>query len=48
LPFSVHGWPNEENPDFKAFFPNSILETGVDILFFWVARMVLMSVLLLD
>lgn len=48
LPFSVYGWPNEENPDFKAFFPNSILETGADILFFWVARMVLMSELLLD
>lgn len=40
FPFSTMGWPNLENPDFKAFFPNQILETGHDILFFWVARMV--------
>lgn len=41
-------WPDEEHPDFKAFFPNSILETGYDILFFWVARMVMMSLWLTD
>ena len=39
-PFSVFGWP-EETPDFKYFYPTSILETGYDILFFWVARMVM-------
>lgn len=48
FPFSTMGWPNEEHPDFKAFFPNSILETGYDILFFWVARMVMMSLWLTD
>jgi len=34
----------ENNDDFKAFFPTSLLETGHDILFFWVARMVMMSI----
>ena len=43
FPFSTFGWPNEANPDFNAFYPNSILETGHDILFFWVARMVMMG-----
>lgn len=44
FPFSVFGWPNiENNDDFEAFFPTSLLETGHDILFFWVARMVMMS-----
>jgi valyl-tRNA synthetase len=41
-------WPDTEHPDFKQFFPNSILETGHDILFFWVARMVMMSLWLTD
>lgn len=40
--FSTLGWPNE-TPDFKTFHPTSALETGHDILFFWVARMILMS-----
>lgn len=40
FPFSPFGWPNEKDPDFQAFYPNTILETGHDILFFWVARMV--------
>jgi len=45
FPFSVFGWPNiENNEDFDAFFPTSLLETGHDILFFWVARMVMMSI----
>lgn len=39
---STLGWP-EETEDFKNFHPTSVLETGYDILFFWVARMVLMS-----
>ncbi|CAD7944238.1 unnamed protein product [Amoebophrya sp. A25] len=42
FPFSVMGWPNESD-DMKAFFPGQLLETGHDILFFWVARMVMMS-----
>lgn len=40
FPFSVFGWPNEDSEDMKAFFPTTLLETGMDILFFWVARMV--------
>jgi valyl-tRNA synthetase len=39
-PFSTLGWP-EETPDFKYFYPTAILETGYDILFFWVARMIM-------
>lgn len=44
FPFSVFGWPDTEGKDFDAFFPTSLLETGHDILFFWVARMVMMSI----
>ena len=40
-PFSTLGWPDANHPDFKAFYPNSVMETGHDILFFWVARMIL-------
>lgn len=40
--FSTLGWP-EETPDMKNFHPTSVLETGHDIIFFWVARMILMS-----
>ncbi len=40
--FSTLGWPHE-TPDLKTFHPTSVLETGYDILFFWVARMILMS-----
>eukprot|EP00190_Bangiopsis_sp_CCMP1999_P002389 CAMPEP_0198731364 /NCGR_PEP_ID=MMETSP1475-20131203/29311_1 /TAXON_ID= ORGANISM="Unidentified sp., Strain CCMP1999" /NCGR_SAMPLE_ID=MMETSP1475 /ASSEMBLY_ACC=CAM_ASM_001111 /LENGTH=1074 /DNA_ID=CAMNT_0044494321 /DNA_START=42 /DNA_END=3266 /DNA_ORIENTATION=- len=47
FPFSVFGWPDETD-DFKAFFPTTLLETGHDILFFWVARMVMMSLALTD
>lgn len=39
---STLGWP-EETPDLKAFHPTSVLETGYDIIFFWVARMILMT-----
>jgi valyl-tRNA synthetase len=41
-PFVALGWP-EQTPDFEAFFPTSALFTGFDILFFWVARMIMMS-----
>ncbi|HPD18743.1 MAG TPA: class I tRNA ligase family protein, partial [Candidatus Goldiibacteriota bacterium] len=41
-PFSTLGWP-EETDDLKAFFPTSVLVTSWDILFFWVARMIMMS-----
>ncbi len=40
--FSSMGWPNETK-DLKEFHPTSVLETGYDILFFWVARMILMT-----
>ncbi|GAB1312199.1 Valine--tRNA ligase, mitochondrial [Madurella fahalii] len=43
-PMATLGWPNTESPDFKNFFPTSLLETGWDILFFWVARMIMLSV----
>jgi len=39
FPFSVFGWP-EQTEDLKRFYPTSLLETGHDIIFFWVARMV--------
>ncbi len=38
-PFSTLGWPNEEHPDFKRYYPTDVLVTGYDIIFFWVARM---------
>ena len=44
LPVSVFGWPNltaENCADFDAFYPTSLLVTGFDILFFWVARMIM-------
>lgn len=39
LPFAVFGWP-DNTEDLQAFYPTTLLETGHDILFFWVARMV--------
>jgi valyl-tRNA synthetase len=42
VPFSSLGWP-EETPDYKMFLPSSVLVTGFDIIFFWVARMVMMT-----
>src|SRR5574339_141353 len=41
-PFSTLGWP-EETSDYKYFYPTSYMETGYDILFFWVARMIMMG-----
>ncbi|BBL35105.1 valine--tRNA ligase [Nitrosomonas stercoris] len=41
-PFSTLGWP-EQTPELKTFLPGSVLITGFDIIFFWVARMVMMS-----
>lgn len=40
--FSTLGWP-ENTPDLQTYHPTAVLETGYDILFFWVARMILMS-----
>ena len=41
-PFSTLGWP-ESTPALKTFYPNSVMETGFDILFFWVARMAMLG-----
>ena len=46
LPVSVFGWPKitaENRADFDAFYPTSLLITGFDILFFWVARMIMLG-----
>ena len=42
-PFSTMGWPNTESDDFKKFYPTNTLVTGFDIIFFWVARMIVMG-----
>jgi len=39
-PFSSLGWPDENHPDFKKFYPTNTLVTGYDIIFFWVSRMI--------
>ncbi|WP_005036983.1 valine--tRNA ligase [Holophaga foetida] len=46
-PFSVFGWPDETR-DLKRYYPTSVLITGYDILFFWVARMVMSGLLWTD
>ncbi len=45
-PFSTLGWPQTQppSPDLARFYPTTVLETGHDILFFWVARMVMMGI----
>ena len=42
-PFSTLGWPDEDAPDLRRFFPTDMRETGYDILFFWVARETMLS-----
>ena len=42
IPFTTLGWP-EETPDMKAYLPSAVLVTGNDIIFFWVARMIMMT-----
>ena len=46
-PFSTLGWP-DATPDFERFYPTDVLETGSDIIFFWVARMVMLGLELTD
>ena len=46
-PFSTLGWPND-TADVKKFYPTSVLVTGYDILFFWVARMMLFGLFAMD
>ncbi|HEU5101823.1 MAG TPA: valine--tRNA ligase, partial [Roseiflexaceae bacterium] len=41
-PFSTLGWP-DQTPDLAYFYPTSVMETGYDILFFWVARMMMLG-----
>ena len=43
-PMTCLGWPNKDSLDLEKFFPTTVLVTGHDILFFWVARMVIMSI----
>lgn len=42
VPFSTLGWPND-TPELRAFVPSSVLVTGYEIIFFWVARMIMMT-----
>ena len=42
-PYSTMGFPNAETDDYKKFYPTSVLVTGFDIIFFWVARMITMG-----
>ena len=42
VPFSTLGWPSE-TPELKAFLPSNVLVTGYEIIFFWVARMIMMT-----
>jgi len=46
-PFSTLGWP-DETPDLARFYPTSVMETGYDILFFWVARMMMLGLFCTD
>jgi valyl-tRNA synthetase len=46
-PFSTLGWP-DETPDLRTYYPTSVMETGYDIIFFWVARMMMLGLHLTD
>jgi valyl-tRNA synthetase len=46
-PFSTLGWP-DDTADLRRFYPTSVMETGYDILFFWVARMMMLGLFLTD
>ncbi len=43
-PFSTLGWPDEDAPDFRRYYPTDMRETGYDILFFWVAREMMLGI----
>ncbi len=47
FPFAIFGWP-DKTPELDIFYPGALLETGHDIIFFWVARMVFFGQALLD
>ncbi|MBQ7068069.1 MAG: valine--tRNA ligase [Synergistaceae bacterium] len=46
-PFSTMGWPDDK-PELKYFYPTSLMVTGFDIIFFWVARMIMMGLEFMD
>lgn len=46
-PFSTLGWP-QKTPELKKYYPNNVLYTGTDILFFWAARMIMMGLYVMD
>ncbi len=46
-PFSTLGWP-DETPELEALLPDDVLVTGFDIIFFWVARMMMMGLHFMD
>lgn len=48
FPLGVFAWPDKNSEDLKRFYPTQLLETGEDILFFWVARMVMFGLALTD
>ena len=47
-PFSTLGWPDTDDPALKTFYPTSVLVTGFDIIFFWVARMIMFGLKFMD
>jgi valyl-tRNA synthetase len=47
-PFSTLGWPDSDDPALKTFYPTSVLVTGFDIIFFWVARMIMFGLKFMD
>src|SRR3712207_4878067 len=46
-PFSTLGWPDDTD-DLRRFYPTTVMETGYDIIFFWVARMIMQGVAMMD
>ena len=47
-PYSTLGWPNRDDSALKTFYPTSVLVTGFDIIFFWVARMIMFGLKFMD
>ncbi|MDJ0779582.1 MAG: valine--tRNA ligase [Gammaproteobacteria bacterium] len=47
-PFSTLGWPDRDDPALQKFYPTSVLVTGFDIIFFWVARMIMFGLKFMD
>lgn len=47
-PFTTLGYGQKDDSDFKKFYPTSVMETGYDILFFWVARMIMLGIYVTD